>query len=41
MVMLALLFMLDTKIKNEDSYHILSCYDIQIKIKIGDIKLPI
>jgi len=29
MVMLALLFMLETKIKNEDSYHLLSCYDIQ------------
>ena len=30
MVMLALLFMLETKIKNEDSYHLLSCYDIQV-----------
>ncbi len=30
MVMLALLFMLETKIKNEDSYQLLSCYDIQI-----------
>jgi SRSO17 transposase len=29
MVMLALLFMLETKIKNEDRYHLLSCYDIQ------------
>ncbi len=30
MVMLALLFMLETKIKNEDSYQLLSCYDIQV-----------
>jgi SRSO17 transposase len=30
MVMLALLFMLETKIKNEDTYQLLSCYDIQI-----------
>ena len=30
MVMLALLFMLETKIKNEDSHQLLSCYDIQI-----------
>jgi hypothetical protein len=30
MVMLALLFMLETKIKHEDSYHLLSCYDIQV-----------
>jgi len=30
MVMLALLFMLETKIKNEDSHHLLSCYDIQV-----------
>jgi SRSO17 transposase len=30
MVMLALLFMLETKIKNEDNYQLLSCYDIQI-----------
>ena len=30
MVMLALLFMLETKIKHEDSHHLLSCYDIQI-----------
>ena len=30
MVMLALLFMLETKIKQEDSYHLLSCYDIQV-----------
>jgi SRSO17 transposase len=29
MVMLVLLFMLETKIKNEDSYQLLSCYDIQ------------
>jgi SRSO17 transposase len=29
MVMLALLFMLETKIKNKNSYHLLSCYDIQ------------
>jgi SRSO17 transposase len=29
MVILALLFMLETKIKNEHSYHLLSCYDIQ------------
>jgi SRSO17 transposase len=29
MVMLALLFMLETKIKNEHSYQLLSCYDIQ------------
>ena len=30
MVMLALLFMLETKIKHEDSHLLLSCYDIQI-----------
>ena len=30
MVMLALLFMVETKIKHEDSHHLLSCYDIQI-----------
>jgi len=30
MVMLALLFMLETKIKQEDSHHLLSCYDIQV-----------
>jgi SRSO17 transposase len=29
MVMLALLFMLETKITNEDSYQLLSCYDVQ------------
>ena len=30
MVMLALLFMLETKIKHADSHHLLSCHDIQI-----------
>jgi SRSO17 transposase len=30
MVMLALLFMLETKIKHEDSHQLLSCYDIQV-----------
>jgi SRSO17 transposase len=30
MVMLALLFMLETKLKHEDSHHLLSCYDIQV-----------
>jgi SRSO17 transposase len=29
MVMLALLFMLETKINNEDSFQLLSCYDVQ------------
>ncbi|UCE08484.1 MAG: IS701 family transposase, partial [bacterium] len=30
MVMLALLFILETKIKHEDSHHLLSCHDIQV-----------
>jgi SRSO17 transposase len=30
MVMLALLFMLETKLKNEENHQLLSCYDIQI-----------
>jgi SRSO17 transposase len=30
MVMLALLFMLETKINHEDSHQLLSCYDIQV-----------
>jgi hypothetical protein len=30
MVMLALLFMLETKLKHEDNHHLLSCYDIQV-----------
>jgi len=29
MVMLALLFMLETKIQNKNCYHLLSCYEIQ------------